>query len=74
MTMPEMSTNRFLGIVALVVGVVLLGFGLNASDTPIEQLSETFTGRYSDRTMWYLVGGAAAAVGGIYLLLTGRKA
>lgn len=66
--------NRILGIVALTAGIVLLGFGLNASDAPVEQLSEAFTGRYSDRTMWYLVGGAAAAIGGVALLLTGRKA
>jgi hypothetical protein len=59
---------------ALVAGLILLGFGLNASDAPMEQLSETFTGRYSDNTMWYLVGGGAAAFGGLVLLLMGRKA
>jgi hypothetical protein len=69
-----MPMNRVLGAIALAAGVVLLGFGLNASDAPMEQLSETFTGRYSDKTMWYIVGGAAAALGGAVLLLLGRKA
>lgn len=69
-----MSMGRVLGAVALVAGLILLGFGLNASDAPMEQLSETFTGSYSDRTMWYLVGGGAAAVGGLALMLLGRKA
>lgn len=69
-----MPMGRVIGAMALVAGLVLLGFGLNASDAPMEQLSETFTGRYSDRTMWYLVGGGAAAFGGFVLLLLGRKA
>ncbi len=69
-----MPMGRVLGVIALVAGVVLLGFGLNASDAPVEQLQETFTGSYSDRTMWYLVGGAATACGGLVLLLLGRKA
>lgn len=69
-----MPMGRVFGAVALVAGLILLGFGLNASDTPMEQLSETFTGSYSDKTMWYLVGGAAAAFGGAVLLLLGRKA
>jgi threonine/homoserine/homoserine lactone efflux protein len=69
-----MPMGRVLGIVALVGGAILLYFGLNASDAPMEQLNETLTGSYSDRTMWYLVGGAAAACGGVVLLLLGRKA
>jgi hypothetical protein len=69
-----MPMGRVLGAMALVAGLILLGFGLNASDAPMEQLSETFTGRYSDNTMWYLVGGGAAAFGGLVLLLMGRKA
>jgi hypothetical protein len=69
-----MPMSRVLGAIALAAGAVLLYFGINASDAPMEQLSETFTGRYSDKTMWYLVGGAAAALGGAVLLLLGRKA
>ncbi|PJI39035.1 DUF3185 family protein [Ferrovibrio sp.] len=69
-----MPMGRVLGVIALVAGAILLGFGLNASDAPMEQLQETFTGSYSDRTMWYLIGGAAAACGGLVLLLLGRKA
>jgi len=69
-----MPMGRVLGVVALVAGAILLYFGLNASDAPVEQLNETFTGSYSDQTMWYLVGGAATACGGLVLLLLGRKA
>jgi hypothetical protein len=50
-----------------------LYFGLQASDAPLEQARETLTGDYSDQTMLYLVGGAAAAVGGLALLLFGKR-
>jgi len=65
---------RIIGIVLLVGGVILLGFGLNASDSVADSVKENFTGRYTDKTMTYLIGGAVAAVAGIGLLLTGRRA
>ncbi len=64
---------RVIGIVLLVIGAVLLYFGLQATDAPLEQVRETVTGDYSDQTMLYLIGGAAAAVGGLALLLVGGK-
>jgi hypothetical protein len=61
------------GIVLLVVGAVLLYFGLQATDAPLEQARESLTGDYSDRTMVYLIGGAAAAIGGLALLFIGKR-
>ena len=49
----------------LVVGAVLLYFGAQATDAPLEQAREALTGDYSDQTMIYLVCGAAAAIGGL---------
>ena len=68
-----MGTNKIIGIVLLVVGGLLLLFGLNATDAPVEQVRETLTGDYSDQTMLYLIGGAAAAVAGLALLLVGKR-
>jgi len=65
---------RVIGIVLLAVGLIVLVFGLNASNSVGEQISETVTGRYTDTTMWYIVGGIAAAVGGGALLLMGNRA
>jgi hypothetical protein len=65
--------KRVIGIVLLVVGAVLLYFGLQATDAPLEQVRETVTGDYSDQTMLYLIGGAAAAVGGLALLVVGSR-
>jgi Protein of unknown function (DUF3185) len=68
-----MGTNKVIAIVLLVVGAILLYFGLNATDAPLEQARETITGDYSQQTMLYLLGGAAAAIGGIAMLLVRRS-
>jgi Protein of unknown function (DUF3185) len=69
----NMGNKRVIGIVLIAVGAVLLYFGFQGTEAPLEQVRESFTGDYSDRTMLYLIGGAAAAIGGIALLLVGRK-
>ena len=68
-----MGNKKVLGLVLLVVGAVLLYFGFQATDAPLEQARESVTGDYSDQTMLYLVGGAAAAVAGLGLLFFGGK-
>jgi hypothetical protein len=47
------------GIALLVVGVVLILFGMQASASLGSRLSELFTGTPSDRTIWLLVAGVA---------------
>ena len=66
-----MSGSRVLGLLLVVVGAGLLYFGMNASRAPLERLSETFTGRYTERTQSYLIGGGAALVVGLGLTLFG---
>ncbi len=68
-----MEMNRILGAIVFVIGVVLLILAYNATNAPLEELSNTLTGRYSDRTMWYLVLGIAAAVGGGLLATFGNR-
>jgi drug/metabolite transporter (DMT)-like permease len=69
-----MGTNKIIGIVLLVVGVLLLYFGLNATDSPFEHARESITGDYSKQTMLYLIGGAAAAIAGVAMLVVNRRA
>ena len=64
-----MNNSRLIGISLLVLGAVLLYFGVNATDSAVEEIGEAFTGRYSDETMMYLIGGGVAAVAGLFLLL-----
>jgi drug/metabolite transporter (DMT)-like permease len=69
-----MTPSQIVGIIALVVGVILLGFGFNASDAPVDKVSETLTGRYTDRTMWYFILGAVGVIAGGLLAVFGRRA
>ena len=59
---------RVLAIVLLVVGLGLLGFGLNATDSVSETVTEGVTGKFTDKTTLYLIGGAALAVAGVAML------
>lgn len=68
-----MSTNKIIGIVLIIVGGGLLFFGLQATGSLTEEVHETFTGRFTDETTWYLLGGAAALVVGLVMALRGRK-
>lgn len=67
-----MRFNKLVGLVSLVVGVLLLYFGWQSSQSLGEQMTETLTGRFTDETLWLLIGGAAATVVGLYLTL-GKK-
>lgn len=64
-----MSNSKLIGIVLLALGAVLLYFGFNSTNSAVEEIGEAITGRYSDETMMYLIGGGVAAVAGLFLLL-----
>lgn len=64
-----MNTSKLIGIGLLVLGGILLFFGLNATQSVGEELSEAFTGKYSEGTMFYLIGGGIAAAAGLFMLL-----
>ena len=63
--------KRVLGIVLIVVGALLLYFGYQKTGAVTEKAKQTITGDYTDRTMLYLVGGAAAGIAGIALIVLG---
>lgn len=69
-----MVNNKILGIVLLVVGVILLFFAYQSSQSLGDQVTEAVTGRFTDATTWYLILGAASAVAGAGMLLFGRSA
>jgi hypothetical protein len=68
-----MSIQRIFGIVVLVVGVALLIVGMNASHSAADQISNTFTGRFTQDTAWYIFGGGAAALFGLLLVVVGAR-
>ena len=68
-----MSTQRIVGIVLLVIGVILLIVGMNASHSAADQISNTFTGRFTHDTAVYIFGGGAAALGGLLMVVFGVR-
>ena len=65
--------TRIAGVVLFAIGVLLLGFAYHSTSAPLEKLSNTITGRYSNETMWYFAVGIAAAVGGGLLATFGSR-
>lgn len=59
-----MESSRMIGIVLVVVGVMLLFFGYQATGTVTEQVYESFTGRFTETTTLYLIGGAVSLIVG----------
>ena len=62
--------NKALGIAMLAAGIALMVFGINASESFGSDVSRFFTGNPTDKSMWLLIGGIAAAVMGFFLTMT----
>ncbi|HTR43879.1 MAG TPA: DUF3185 family protein [Pseudomonadales bacterium] len=56
--------NKAIGIALLVVGVVLIVYGIDASNSAGSALSRTFSGTPTNKTLWLLLGGIGAAIAG----------
>jgi hypothetical protein len=68
-----MVPQRIAGLVLLTIGVLLLIFGLNASHAFGDSVKEGLTGTYTDKTMWFIIGGGALAIAGAGLTFFGGK-
>lgn len=68
-----MSMQRIFGVVLLVIGVILLIVGMNASHSTADQISNTFTGRFTHDTAWYIFGGGAVGLFGLLMVLFGTR-
>ncbi|MCP1338844.1 DUF3185 family protein [Idiomarina sp. M1R2S28] len=64
--------TRIVGIVLLVVGAILLYFSYEASQSIASSVSEVATNQPTDNTIWYLVGGVAAVIVGLYAVIRGK--
>ena len=63
---------RFLGLALFIVGIVLLAFGISASDSVGSTFSRFFTGKPTDKAIWLLLGGIVSLVLGVGGMLTRR--
>jgi cytosine/uracil/thiamine/allantoin permease len=61
--------NQTIGIALLILGIVLLIFGFNESHSFSSSVSRAFTNSPSDRSMWFLIGGAVAMGVGLFATL-----
>lgn len=59
-----MTTRKAIGFALLVGGVLLLVFGIQASESFASEMSEAFTGSPTDRAIWMIIGGVVATVAG----------
>lgn len=62
-----------ISIAVLVGGIVLIVFGVSASNSLNSDISRFFTGSPTDKAIWMLVGGAAASIAGAVGLVLGLK-
>src|SRR5579859_4119662 len=58
------AMNRTLGIALLVFGIVLIVFGMNASDSVESDFSRFFTGTPISKALWLLVSGIVSVIVG----------
>jgi hypothetical protein len=66
--------NKGIALAMLVVGITLLVFGINASDSLGSEVSRFFSGAPTNKSIWLLVAGIAATTVGAATLMRSRKA
>lgn len=64
-----MTQSNIIGLVAVVVGAVLLFFAWRGTNAPVAQMTEAMTGRFSGNTMWFMIAGVIGVVSGGALLM-----
>jgi cell division protein FtsX len=68
-----MKISLVIGAALAVLGLVLLYFGYNLTQSTVDQIYKAATGSHTVRTQRYLVGGAVALLGGGLLAVFGKK-
>lgn len=64
--------NKPLWIVLLLAGIALLVYGINASNSVASETTEALTGSPTNKAMWLMIGGGAAALLGLIGLVGSR--
>ena len=65
--------NKPISLALLVVGIVLIVLGINATNSFSSDVSRFFTGSPTDKAVWMLIGGIVAAIIGLVGTLRGSK-
>ncbi len=65
--------NRTISLALLVGGVILMIYGIQATNSFGSDVSRFFTGSPTDKAIWMLIGGLVAAVVGLVGTLRSSK-
>ncbi len=65
--------NKILSIALLIGGIVLLTYGISASESISSDFSRFFTGNPTEKSIWMLIGGFIAIVVGAGGLLRSSR-
>jgi hypothetical protein len=65
--------NKILPLALLTAGVLLIVFGVAATDSFSSDVSRFFTGSPTDKAVWMLLGGTVATVAGLALTLRNSR-
>ena len=63
--------NKPMSLALLVIGAILLFYGLKAGDSVSSDVSRAVSGTPTHETVWFLVGGVFAGLLGLFGLLRG---
>jgi len=61
--------TRGIGLALLVVGIALIVYGAQSTNSIASDMSRFFTGSPTNKAMWLLFGGIAAAIVGFIMTL-----
>jgi len=65
--------NKLISLILLILGIVLIVYGVSASNSLGSDFSRLFTGSPTDKSIWMLIGGVVAAVIGLGGIMRGSK-
>ena len=65
--------NKIVSLALLIGGVVLMIYGINATNSFSSDVSRFFSGSPTDKAIWMLIGGIVAAVIGLVSTLRSWK-
>ena len=63
--------NKVIAVVMLVVGIVLIIWGVSVAKSFSSDISRFFTGSPTSKAIWILVAGIAASIAGLLLIMVG---
>ena len=65
--------SKLLSLVILAVGIILIIYGVSASNSIGSSFSRMFTGSPTDKSLWLMIGGVVLAVIGLGGVFRGAR-